>query len=258
MESFLIILAELPGNFPKSCLGHLFCRVLANPKSVKEVSTADVVSRIIQKFKNMQGWRLQFLGLWFTKKDFHYRAPFLKFSKHPSDIWFRSSFSVALRTVDCTPATLIKREFFEISKRASFQNIPISVECSTKLQNAEIFPATLSKSDFKTDALPKTLKILGILDSKTFAVESGFSIFISGRLENSNRERGSLLDHSETFKTAVFADISCKNVWNWFLSTRVDSTSIKCLQYNLFTGKLPTTSIYQFKFTSYCFVNSEV
>ena len=98
VESFLITLAELPGNFPKSCLGQLFCRVLANPKSVKEDFTVDVVSRIIQNFKNMQGWRLQFLGLWFTKKDFHYRAPFSKFSKHPSDIWFRSSFSVALRT----------------------------------------------------------------------------------------------------------------------------------------------------------------
>ena len=217
VESFFIILAEFPGNFPKSCLGHLFCRVLTNPKSIKEDSTADVISRIIQNFKNMQGWRLQFLGLWFTENDFHYRAPFLKFSKHSQDIWFRSLFSVALRTVGCTPATLIKREFLEISRRTSFQNITIYIECSTKLQNAEVSPATLSKSDFKTDALPKILKILGILDSKTFAVESGFSIFISGTLENSNRERGSLLDHSETFKTAVFANISCENVWNYFL-----------------------------------------
>ena len=55
VESFLITLAELPGNFPKSCLGQLFCRVLANPKSVKEDFTVDVVSRIIQNFKNMQG-----------------------------------------------------------------------------------------------------------------------------------------------------------------------------------------------------------
>lgn len=108
------------------------------------------------------------------------------------------------------PATLIKREFLEISRRASFQKIPIYVECSTK--NAEISPDTLPKSDFKTDTLPKIFKILEIIDSKTFAVDSGFSIFISGRLANSNCERGSPLDLSEIFTTVVFANISCKNV----------------------------------------------
>ena len=55
------------------------------------------------------------------------RDHFLKFStslKVPSRNLVRGSLLVALENVYCKPATLVKRRLLEISRRATFRNIP--------------------------------------------------------------------------------------------------------------------------------------
>ena len=59
----------------------------------------------------------------------------------------RSLFSVALQTVNCKPATPVKKELLEISGKVAFQNIPMHVlDILVELQNANISPVTLTKS----------------------------------------------------------------------------------------------------------------
>ena len=96
--------------------------------------------------------------------------------------FFKASFLVALSTVDCKPATAVKRAFFEISRKTTFRNIPIHVlEISAKLQNAEIYTAALLKSVSITGSHPTISKIPGTL---TGNFRSGVSLgtIIGGRI----------------------------------------------------------------------------
>ena len=52
---FLNTLAGLPGTFRKSSLEQLFCGNLLAPASVKKNSTENIISKMFQNFKNMQG-----------------------------------------------------------------------------------------------------------------------------------------------------------------------------------------------------------
>ena len=62
------------------------------------------------------------------------------------------------------PATPVKRGFLEISRRATFQNIPVHVlELLTQLQIAAISPVTLLRSDSTTDTFQVISKSLAIL-----------------------------------------------------------------------------------------------
>ena len=52
---------------------------------------------------------------------------------------FGQQFVVGNVPVDCQPATLVKREFFKISRRATFRNIPKqSFQQSCRMQKSHI------------------------------------------------------------------------------------------------------------------------
>ena len=56
-------------------------------------------------------------------------------------------FSLALKTVDCTPATPVKKELLEIYRKSTFRNIPMHLlEFLTDLQNTKTYLITLLKS----------------------------------------------------------------------------------------------------------------
>ena len=64
----------------------------------------------------------------------------------------------------CNRATPVKRELLDISRRAAFQNIPMHVlEFLAELQNAEISPVALLRTDFTTDTFPTISKLPGTL-----------------------------------------------------------------------------------------------
>ena len=119
MEYFSSTFADLPGSFLRTCLKQLFYRESVSTWS----STADVIPGVLQNFKNMQGWRLQFKGFQFTIEKLHYKVfpgYFPKLSKL-SDL-IRCSFLIALKPAGCKSATLIKREFLKTCGRALFRN----------------------------------------------------------------------------------------------------------------------------------------
>ena len=107
--------------------------------------------------------------------------------KAPLRNFVKSSFLVALKTVDCKLPTAVKRGLSRkvsrvISRKATFQNMPIHVlEISTKLQNAEIYTVTLLKSVSVTDAHPTISKILGTL-TENFSSGVSFSAIVGGRI----------------------------------------------------------------------------
>ena len=96
---------------------------------------------------------------------------------------------------------------FELSRKGTFRNIPIHVlEISVKLQNAEIYTATLLKSVSITDAHPAISKILGPLTGN-FSSGVSFSTIRGGRIEHVELLKGTLLktffwEFSKTFKTS--------------------------------------------------------
>ena len=95
----------------------------------------------------------------------------------------KSSFLIALQTIDCKLATAVKRGLFKISRKATFQTIPIHVlEISAKLQNAEIYTAILLKSVSITDTHATISKILVTLTGD-FSRGVSFSTIIGGRIE---------------------------------------------------------------------------
>ena len=73
----------------------------------------------------------------------------------------RSLFLVVLQPVDCKPATPVKKEFLEISSRATFRNIRIVhergvIECRN-------FSCCFYNVDSTTGAHPTILKVLAII-----------------------------------------------------------------------------------------------
>ena len=79
----------------------------------------------------------------------------------------RILFLVVLQTVYCKPETPVKRELLEISRKATFRNIPCTrYVFSTELQTAEV-SLTLLKCDSTTDALPAILKFLRTNEGNT-------------------------------------------------------------------------------------------
>ena len=90
-----------------------------------------------------------------------------------------------MKTVDCKAATAVKRGLSrkisrEISRKATFWNIPIHVlEIWAKLQNAEIYTATLLESI--SDAHPTISKILGTL-TENFSSGVSVSTIIGGKI----------------------------------------------------------------------------
>ena len=129
LDAFLSTLARLPRSFPKSCLEQLLCRgPLSDCSSKKE-------------FCSKRYLRPQFLDLKFTNKELHYRTLPGIFLNISSKIFkkFRQEFVFSNVTVDCQLARPNKKEFLEISRRATFRNISMEIiEFSKELQSAEV------------------------------------------------------------------------------------------------------------------------
>ena len=180
VESFLRISAGLPGSL--SYVDLLFCREQVITCFCRKDSTGDIISGVSET-RTTEGCSLQ--GCIVTyEKGTPLEIISWKFSvsfKLPLTNFVKSSFLVALKTVDCKPATAVKSGLFEISRKATFWNIPIVVlEISAKLQNAEIYTVTLLKSVSITDAHPTISKILGTLTG-SFSCGVSFSTIIGGR-----------------------------------------------------------------------------
>ena len=186
VESFLIISAGLPGSL--SYVDLLFCREQVSTCFCRKDSTRDIISGVL-KTRSAEGCSLQ--GCIITcKKGTSFEIISWKFSvsfKAPLRKFVKSSFLVALKTVDCKLATAVKRGLSrkvsrEISREATFQNMPIHVlEISAKLQNAEIYTVTLLKSVSITDAHSTISKILGTL-TENFNSGVNSSTIIGGRI----------------------------------------------------------------------------
>ena len=116
-------------------------------------------------------------------------------------------------------------QLFEISRKATFQNIPIHVlEISAKLQNAEIYTVTLVKSVSITDAHPIISKILGTLTGN-FSSGVSFSTIIGGRigqveLLKRNAIKTFFWEFSKTFKMS-FCQHSLKVCDVFFLESSI-------------------------------------
>ena len=157
VESFLRISAGLPGSL--SHVDLLFCREQVNTCFCRKGSIGDIISGVL-KTRTAEDCSLQ--GCIVTyEKGTPLEIISWKFSvifKAPLTNFVKSLFLIALKTVDCKPATAVKRGLSrkisrEISRKATFHNIPIHVlEVSAKLQNAEIYTVTLLKSVSITDA----------------------------------------------------------------------------------------------------------
>lgn len=78
--------------------------------------------------------------------------------------------------MDSKPATPARREFLDVSRRATIRDISTYlIKFSADLQNAEISPLNVPKSDYTTDSLPVTLIIFGTL---TGSIQAALSIYI--------------------------------------------------------------------------------
>ena len=186
VESFLRISAGLPENL--SYVDLLFCREQVSICFYRKDSTRDINSGVL-KTRSADGCSLQDCIVTYEKGtpleiiswkfSLRFKAPLRNFVK--------ISFLVALKTVDCKLATAVKRGLSrkvsrEISRKATFQNMPVHVlEISAKLQNAEIYTATLLKSVSITDAHPTVSKILGTV-TENFSIGVSFSTIIGGRI----------------------------------------------------------------------------
>ena len=184
VESFLRISAGLPGSL--SYVDLLFCREQVSTCFCRKDSTRDIISGVL-KTRSAEGCSLQ--GCIVTyEKGIPLEIISCKFSvsfKAPLTNFVKSLFLVALKTVDCKLATAVKRGLSrkisrEIFRKATFQNMPIHVlEISAKLQNAEIYTATLLKSVSIIDAHPTISKILGTL-RENFSSGVSFRTIIGG------------------------------------------------------------------------------
>ena len=186
VESFLRISAGLPGSLGYVDL--LFCREEVSTCFCRKDSTRDIISGVL-KTSTAEGCSLQGCIVTFEKGT-PLEIISWKFSvsfKAPLTNFVKSSFLVALKTVDCKPATAVKGGLSrkisrEISTKATFRNISIHVlEISAKLQNAEIYTVSLLKSVSTTDAHPTISKILGTLP-ENFNSGVSFSRIIGGRI----------------------------------------------------------------------------
>ena len=182
VESFLRISAGLPGSL--SYVDLLFCREQVSTCFCRKDSTGDIISGVLKTCtaegcSSLQGCIVTYekgtplkIISWIFSVSFI--APLTNFVK--------SSILVALKTVDCKPATGVKRGLFEISRKATFRNIPIhALQISAKLQNAEIHTVTLLKSVSITDAHPTISKILGTLTGN-FSSGVSCSMITGGRI----------------------------------------------------------------------------
>ena len=166
----------------------LFCREQVSTCFCSKDSTGDIISGVL-KTRTAEGCSLQGCIVTYEKGtpleiiSWKYSVSF----KAPLTNFVKSSFLVALKTVDCKPATAVKRGLSrkisrETSRKATFRNIPIHVlEISEKLQNGEIYTVTLLKSVSITDVHPTISKILGTL-TENFSSGVSFSTIISGRI----------------------------------------------------------------------------
>ena len=185
MESFFRISAGLPGSLIN--LDLLFCREQVGTCFCRKDSTRDISG--VLKTCSAEGCSLQ--GCIVTyEKGTPLEIISWKFSvsfKSPLKNFVKSSFLVALKTVDCKLATAVKRGLSrkvsrEISRKATFQNMSIHMlEISAKLQNAEIYTVTLLKSVYITDTHPTISKILGTL-TENFSSGVSFNTIIGGRI----------------------------------------------------------------------------
>ena len=186
VESILRISAGLPGSL--SYVDLIFCREKVSTCFCRKDSTGDIISGVL-KICMAEGCSLQGCIVTYEKgtplEIISWK--FFVIFKAPSTNFFKSSFLAALKTVDCKPATAVKRGLSrkisrEITRKATFQNIPIHVlEFSTNLQNAEIYTVTLLKSVSITDAHPTISTILGTLTGN-FSSGVSFSTIIDGRI----------------------------------------------------------------------------
>ena len=123
VESFLRISVGPPGSL--SYVDLLFCREQVSTSFCRKSSTGDIISAVL-KTRTAEGCSLQ--GCIATyEKGTPLEIISWKFSvsfKAPLTNFVKSSFLVALKTVDCKPATGVKRGLFEISIKATFRNIP--------------------------------------------------------------------------------------------------------------------------------------
>ena len=158
VESFLRISAGLPRSL--SYVDLLFHREQVSTCFCRKDSIRDIISGVL-KTRSDEGCRLQGCIVTYEKGTpleiiswkfcVSFKAPLRNFVK--------SSFLVALKTVDCKLATVGKRGLCrkvsrEISRKATFQNMPIHVlEISAKLQNADIY--TVTKKCFHHRCSPK-------------------------------------------------------------------------------------------------------
>ena len=129
VESFLRISAGLPGSL--SYVDLLFCREQVSTCFCRKDSTRYIISGVLKTHSaescGLQGCIVTYekgtpLEIISWKFFVSFEAPLTNFVK--------SSFLVALKTVDCKPATVVKRGlsrkiYREISRKATFQNIPI-------------------------------------------------------------------------------------------------------------------------------------
>ena len=165
VESFLRISAGLLGNL--SCVDLLFCREQVSTCFCRKDCTGNIISGVF-KTSTAEGCSLQSCIVTYEKG-----TPL-------GIISWKFSVSFFSSIVDCKPATAVKRRLFEISRKATFRNIPIHVlEISAKLQSAEIYTVTLLKSVSITDAHPTISKILRTLMGN-FCSGVSFSTIIGG------------------------------------------------------------------------------
>ena len=141
MESFLSKLADLPGSFPQNCIEQVFC--IANMRASASLKKDLHSRRYLRNFSEFQK-RARLIsvviGMQFTKEELHDRLQ----SRH-----LRKLFGV----------TVTNCRFLEISRRTTFWNTPGQVKVFlTELNNVEISPITLLKSDSSRESLLAILK----------------------------------------------------------------------------------------------------
>ena len=176
----------LPGSLSYEDL--LFCREQVSTCFSRKDSSGNIISGVL-KTRTAEGCSLQGCMVNYEKGtplEIISSKFYVSFEALLTN-FVKSSFLEALKTVDCKPATAVKRGLSrkisrEISRKATFRNIPIHVlEIPAKLQNAEIYTVTLLKSVSITDAHPTISKILGTLTENFYSGVS-FSTIIGGRI----------------------------------------------------------------------------
>ena len=180
------ISACLPGSL--SYVDLLFCREQVSICFCRKDSTGDIISGVL-KTRTAEDCSLQ--GCIVTcEKGTPLEIISWKFSvsfKAPLTNFVKSSFLVALKTVDCKLATAVKRGlsrkiYREISRKATFsEHANTRLRDLGKVANPEIYTVTLLKSVSITDAHPTISKIIGTL-TENFSSGVSFSTIIGGRI----------------------------------------------------------------------------